>query len=90
MRRPRETPLLELPGHSEEALDERGEILAGHCPAPGVRAAPPVREHAPGGDEALLPRGRSSATALELLVIEEPLREIELGLDVGLLGLGPR
>jgi hypothetical protein len=84
VRRAGEAPLLELTRHGEEPLDQRGQILARHGASPRVRARSPVREHPAGGDQALLPGRAQIGDRLELQVVEDPLRKIELGLDVGL------
>ena len=85
VRGPSETALLELAGHGEQTLDERREVLARDGAAPCVRTRPPVREHPPGGDQALPRRRAAARRSLELRIVEDPLREVELGLDVGLL-----
>ena len=52
VRGPRQAALLELAGHGDEPLGGCGQVLPGHCPAPGVRPRAPVgedaaREHEP-------------------------------------------
>ena len=80
--RPREPPLLELAAHREQRLDGGRDVLARRAPAPGVGARPPVGEDPPRERRATSsPSGRSSASVAEHLVV----REVELGLDVGLL-----
>ena len=81
-----EAPLLELAGHRDEALDECRNVLPRCRPAPGVRAAAAVGEHAPGRDEPRLPFGSQLGDGRESIVVEQPVREVELGLDVGLGG----
>jgi hypothetical protein len=89
VRGPREAPLLELAGHGDEALDERGQVLARDRPPPGVGARAPVGEDPAGGDEALLPGGPELGDRFQLGVVEDAVGEVELGLDVGLLRAGP-
>ncbi len=89
VRRPGEAALLELARHGQEPLDESRQVLARHGPPPGVGAGAPVREDAAGGHQALLPRRPQLGDRLELRVVEKPVRKIELGLDIGLLGPGP-
>ena len=85
MRGSGEAALLELAGHREQPLDERREVLTRDGPAPRVRARSPVREHPPRGDEPLLPGRPQLGDGLEPRVVEDPLWEVELGLDVRLL-----
>ena len=87
VRRPGEPALLELAGHRDQALRGGREILARDRPAPGVRARPPVREHAAREHETRLVLGRELRQRGELLVVEEAVGQVELGLDVR---LGPR
>ena len=80
-----EPALLELTRHRDQTLDQRGELLARHRAAPGVRAAATVAEDAPGRDEARLVRRAQLGERGELLLLERALGQVELGLDVGLL-----
>ena len=82
---PGEAALLELAGHGEQPLDERREILARDRAAPRVRARAPVREDAPRGHEPLLAGRPQLGDGFQRRVVEDPLGEVELGLDVGLL-----
>ena len=79
-----ESALLELAGHRDQALGRGGEILPRDGAAPGVRAGAAVAEDAPGKHEPGLVLGRQLRERGELVVVEEPLRDVELGLDVGL------
>ena len=88
VRRPCEPALLELAGHRDQALGGGGEILARHRAAPGVRPRAAVGEDAPSEHEARFVLGRELGEPGELLVLEEAVRQVELGLDVGLAGRG--
>ena len=57
IRRPREAPLLELARHRNDPLDRGGDVLACRSTAPGVRARPPVCEHATRDQQRVLVRG---------------------------------
>ena len=74
----REPPLLELAGHGDDALDRGGHVLAGGRPPPRVRARAPVAEHPPRDEQGVLVLGPEVGQLLELV------RDVELGLDVGL------
>ena len=87
---PREAALLELPRHGEQPLHERRQILARDRAAPCVGTRAAVGEHASRGHEALLSRGTQLGDRLEARVVEQLLREVELGLDVGFLRAGPQ
>ena len=88
VRGPGEPALLELAGHRDQALGGGREILSRDRAAPGVRARAAVPEDTPGEHEAGLVLGRELGEAGQLLVVEEALRQVELGLDVGLAGRG--
>jgi hypothetical protein len=88
VRRARETALLELPGHRDQALGRRSQILACDRAAPRVRARAPVGEDAPCDHETRLVLGRQLRERGELLVLQEAFRHVELGLDVCLAGCG--
>ena len=82
-----ETALLELAGHRDQALGGCGEILARHRAPPRVGAGPAVPKDAAREHETLLNRTLfvlrcQVREPAELLVVEEPLRDVELGLDV--------
>ena len=88
VRGPGEPPLLELAGHRDQPLRCGREVLAGDGAAPGVGARSAVREHAAREHEAgLILRCELGETG-ELLVLEESLGEVELGLDICLSGGG--
>jgi len=68
-RRPRDPALLELPGHGEQALDERGEIFARDRSAPGVGPGAPIAEDSAGSNETLLARGAEIRNRFETLFL---------------------
>ena len=88
VRGPGQSPLLELAGHRDQPLGGRGEVLARHGAAPRVGARAAVREDAAREHEAGLVLRRQLRERGELLVLEEALRQVELGFDVGLAGGG--
>ena len=79
----REPPLLELPGHRDDALDGRGDVLAGGRATPRVRARAPVAEHPPGDEQRVLVLRPEVGQLLELV------GQVELRLDVRLRAAGP-
>ena len=83
-----EAALLELSGHGEQALDERGQVLARHGAAPYVGACAPVGKDTPGGDEPLLAGRPQLGDGRVLRVVQDAVGQVELGLHVGLLGPG--
>ena len=84
VRRTAETALLELARHRDQALGGGCEILAGNGAPPRVCARAAVAEDAPGEHEAGLVLRRQLGEPAELVVVEEPVRDVELGLDVRL------
>ena len=86
--RPRQTPLLELARHGDQALDESGEVLARYRPAPCVRACAAVGENPAGGHQTVLPGWAKLRDGLEFLLREYVSRKVELGFHIGLLGAG--
>ena len=84
-----EPPLLELPGHCDQPLRCRGQVLPRRAPAPRVGARPAVGKHAPRQDEPLLVLRPQLSERLELVLLEQPVRNVELGLDVRLFRPGP-
>ena len=82
VRGPCEPALLELAAHGEQRLDRRRDVLARGAPAPGVGARAPVGEDPPREDERLLALRAELGELAEGLVV----REVELGLDVRLVG----
>jgi hypothetical protein len=80
VRRPREPALLELARHRDHRLDGCGDVLSGGRPSPGIRACAAVGEDATGDDERVLVLRAQVRQLLELL------REVELRLDVRLVG----
>ena len=84
-----EPALLELAGHGEQPLDEGSEILTRHGAAPRIRAGAPVGEHAARGDEPLLPGRPQLGDGGMLGVVEDAVGQVELRLDVRLLGARP-
>ena len=83
-RGPREPTLLELPRHRDEALRGRSDVLARDRATPRVRARAPVAEDPPRDDEPGLALGPQLGERGELVLVEEPFRHVELGLDVRL------
>ena len=84
VRRSAETALLELARHRDQALGSGCEILAGDGAPPRVCARAAVAEDAPGEHETGLVLRRQLGQPAELVVVEEPVRDVELGLDVRL------
>jgi hypothetical protein len=84
MRGTREAALLELAGHREEPLDEARQVFARDRPPPRVRPRATVREHAARGDQTLLARRPQLGDRIQGGVFQDPVGEVELGLDVGL------
>ena len=83
-----EPALLELSGHGEQPLDEGSEILTRHGAAPRICARAPVGEHATRGNEPLLPGRPQLGDGCVLGVVEDAVGQVELRLDVRLLGAG--
>ena len=81
VRRPREPPLLELPAHRQQRLDDLRDVLARRTPSPRVGACPAVGEDPPGEHERVLVRRPQLGEVPEHLGVGE----VELRLDVGLL-----
>ena len=84
----RQPALLELARHREKLLNERRQILARDRASPSVRARAAVGEDAARGDEAFFARRTQLGDRLEPGLVEDPLGQVELGFDVGLLGAG--
>ena len=87
-RRPRKPALLELSGHRDQALGGRRDVLARHGPPPRVRTRAPVAEDAARDHEPGLVLRSELRERRELLVVEEAVRHVELGLDVRLGPIG--
>ena len=83
-RRARKPPLLELPRHRDQALCGGRNILARDRASPRIRSRPPVGEHPPREHEPRLAFGSQLGERGQFLVVEEPVRNVELRLDVGL------
>ncbi len=79
------TALLELARHGDQPLDERGQLLARDAAAPGVGARAPVGEDPPRGDQTRFLCGLELGDRGEVGIVEDPVGEVELGLDVRLL-----
>ena len=88
VRGPRQPTLLELARHGDQALGGRGEIVAGRRAAPRVGAGAAVGKDAAREHEPFLVLGPQLGERLELLVLEERRGRLQLGLDVGLDGVG--
>jgi hypothetical protein len=84
---PREPPLLELTGHADEELGRPGHVLASRRATPGVGPRPAVGEDPAGEDDARLAL-RPQLRERQALLVEEPVRHVEFGLHVGLVGSG--
>ena len=80
--------LLELPGHRDQALGRSCKVLARHRAPPCVGARAAIAKDAPGEYEASLAFGPELCEAGNILVVEEPVRHVELGLDVRLAARG--
>ena len=80
--RPREPALFELAGHGDQALAGRGQVLAGRGATPRIGAGAAVGEDAAGDDETLLVVRAQVGEALETVLVEQAVRQVELGLDV--------
>jgi hypothetical protein len=89
VRRPRESALLELARHGDQPFGRGGHVLAGGAPAPGIGARSTVGEDTAREDEAVLVLGAQLGEGAQLVVVEEPGRRIELGLDVRLVAVRP-
>ena len=87
--RAREPALLELAGHADEELGSGGQVLSRRRAAPRVRARPSVGEDPAGEHEARLVLGPQLAERFQSLLVEEPIGDVELGLDVRLLAGRP-
>ena len=85
-----ETTLLELARHGQEPLDEARQVLAGDRPPPRVRPGAAVREHPARGNQTFLSRRPQLGNRIQRGVVEDPVGEIELRLDVGLVRAGPQ
>jgi hypothetical protein len=71
----------------EQPLAQRLEVAARARPPPHQRPAAAAREQPPGDDERVLAVGAQAGHRLELRPVEEPVGQLELGLDVGLLAV---
>ncbi len=80
--------MLELARHGDQALGGRGRILARDRPSPGVGARAAVGEHPPRQHQSFLAGGLQLGQSGELLLVEKPFGQLQLRLDVGLLGGG--
>ena len=87
MRWPGEPSLRELAREGEQPVRGGDEIVASDRPPPRVGTRAPVGRYPPGDDEARLVFGTQVAERLEPVLLEESLRNVQLGLDVR---LGPR
>jgi hypothetical protein len=70
-RRAREATLLELTGHGQQALDERGQVFPWYGAAPGVGAGTPVREDPARRDEPLFALGTKVGDRFEPFLFEQ-------------------
>ena len=67
-----EPALLELPGHCEQALGRRRDVLSRDRATPGIRARAAVAEDAPGEYEAWLALGSQLRKRRDVVLVEEP------------------
>ena len=86
IRRAREPPLLELPGHRDQPVGYCGDVVPGRRTAPGISTRAAVGEHAARDDEPFLVLGAQLCEILEF-VLEQPVGYIELRLDIGLVAV---
>ena len=84
VRRAREPTLLELARHRDQPLGGGGEVLARDRAAPGVGARAAVGEDAAREHESRLVLRPQLRERRRSALVEEPLRDVELRLDVGL------
>ena len=88
VRRPREPPLLELAGHRDQPLGDRRNVIARRGAPPGVGPCSAVGEDSAREDETLLALRPELREHVEGFLLQEPVREVELGLDICLLAAG--
>jgi hypothetical protein len=81
--RTRQPTLLELAGHGQEPLAERGDVLPGGAPPPRVGAGAPLGGDPACEDDALLVLRPELGQPRERLLVEQDCRQVELRLDVG-------
>ena len=81
-RRTRKPALLELPRHRDEALGRSGHIFPRDGSSPCIRPRAPVAEDAPRDHEPSLAFGSQLGQRSKLLVLEEAVGNVELGLDI--------
>ena len=80
----RKPALGELPGERKQPLGRCDEVVAGNAATPRVGARAPVLRHAPGDHEPGLVGGPQVAERLEAVLVEEPVGDVELCLDIRL------
>ena len=88
VRRPSQPPLRELAGQREQPLRTGDHVLARDAPPPRVRARAAVGCHASRDDQTRLVVGPEVAKRLQAFLVEEPVRDVELRLDVRLVAGG--
>ena len=84
IRGPRQPALLELAGHRDEPLAERRQLLARHRAAPGIGARPSLGGDPAGQHQTILVLWPQLADGVEAVLFQQPVGEVELGLDVSL------
>jgi hypothetical protein len=77
-----QAPLLELARHRDQSLGRGGNVLPRGAAAPGIRARAPIGEDAACEHETVFVLGPELGQRGQPLVVEEPLRRLELRLDV--------
>ena len=80
-----EPPLLELPGHRDHALGRGRHVVARRRSAPRVRTSATVAEHTARQYEPFLVLRPELGQRLEPILLEQAVRQVELGLHVRLL-----
>ena len=84
-----EPTLLELARHRDQPFRSRRDVLARDRTTPGVRARAPVAEDAAGEHETGLALRPQLGERRHVVLVEEPVGNIELGFDVRLGALAP-
>ena len=79
-----EPSLLELARHRDQPLDSCSDVLARDSATPRISPRAPVAEHAARDHEARLAVRAKLGDTGQLVLVEEALRDVELGLDIGL------
>ena len=83
-----EPALLELSRHGDQPLADRREVLTRRAPAPGIRARATVGEDPAREHEPVLVLGLQLGERVEAVLVEQPVGQLQLRLDIGLASLG--